>query len=79
MAMATAYGEQLDEVKLAKGTCSKPTRALSGSSPTARSATAPTTSSSENLLTHLWLKTNGYAAGDDVLVGTGGENDWFLV
>jgi hypothetical protein len=67
-----------DQVKLAKGTCSTTDQGSEWIVTNGTLSHGALDVRFENLLTHLWLKTNGYAAGDDVLVGTGGENDWFL-
>jgi hypothetical protein len=68
-----------DQVKLASGPCSTTDQ---GGEWIATNGTVGHDAQNvrfENLLTHLWLKTNGYADGDNVLVGKGGENNWFLL
>jgi hypothetical protein len=65
-----------DEVKIAMGACSQYDE---GADWVVTNGTIGGTNVRfQNLLTLLWLKTDGFGSGYDVIVGTGGENNWDL-
>lgn len=66
-----------DQVKLAKGPCSTSDMGAEWVI-TSGSLSSGSVDRFENLLDSLWLKTNVYGTGD-VLVGTGGVNNWLIV
>ena len=65
-----------NQVKLASGPCST-TDAGAEWIITNGSLRSGSVDRFENLMNYLWLKTNAYATSD-VLVGTGGENNWLI-
>ena len=67
-----------NQVKLASGPCST-TDASAEWIITNGRLSSGSVDRFENLMNYLWLKTNSYANGADVLVGTGGENNWLIV
>lgn len=66
-----------NQVKLASGHCSA-TDAGAEWIITNGSLNSGSVDRFENLMDFLWLKTNSYAVSN-VLVGTGGENNWLIV
>lgn len=66
-----------NQVKLASGPCST-TDAGAEWIITNGSLSSGSVDRFENLMNYLWLKTTAYAV-TDVLVGTGGENNWLIV
>jgi hypothetical protein len=65
-----------NQVKLASGPCST-TDAGAEWIITSGSLSSGSVDRFENLMNYLWLKTTAYAV-TDVLVGTGGENNWLI-
>jgi hypothetical protein len=66
-----------NQVKLASGPCST-TDAGAEWIITSGGLSSGSVDRFENLMNYLWLKTNSFGTGD-VLVGTGGENNWLIV
>jgi hypothetical protein len=66
-----------NQVKLASGPCST-TDAGAEWIITSGRLSSGSVDRFENLMNYLWLKTTAYAV-TDVLVGTGGENNWLIV